>query len=1001
MKKCISIFLIAVLLFGTVASFFFADAETGTALKNCAVGDTFTVGLWPQSLVEDEALSAVLNEQEVTMYQYGFACGLSNTVGGKVIEQGLDYPKVDHLVQMYYGDIVYAGAKYRKVVVNEMRPEQIDSTTRGNEAMIGTYYFKWEPIEWILLEKIAPAHSGQDMRIRAVTKNILSYGYLFNEITRENTDYSRRELNQLAFCRADINATYNWSVNFGYFGSYYNSEATLAGFSAFLSTPEQGYLAPVSHYAQLVGADERLMNETQRENAAAPWGVFSDTLVNAAGEYVDVSEQDEHVSYKAVRPTCEFRGNYIPAQQPIANYPAEHEHSYNRNCYTPEALALEANCHQNEVYYFSCDCCGQLHPSGTFTAPTRYFEHTPVKIYSHAARKYAANGVNPGTYYYTCSVCGDVLRKGDTFPFTGTCQEHDYVWNSSESSANCLKAGTAVWHCYNCFDKIEAVYTEPMGHEWNMDVVYQKTTRSPANCSANSTYYNVYKCTRCSQTYTDTSRYYENENTINPNAHVYSEVAFKKEPTCTEVGYTEYRCKYCEATTIQSLVSLGHDEAGQAQNGYSLLTPATCTEDAVYYHTCSRCDKPSEQTYTARGTALGHNYTQKKISPDTLRTAAQGEEPATYYYSCINCGAVLRENNKYFYANEYKPYVRNRVEAGETIEFGSWPQSAVTDAELLERLNAQSVSLQSYKYRYTTAFGNYYIYINMRYGDVTLDGERYRKVYIGSYRSSDLLLIPGLGTNYQQNNQYIQGGTYWFKWEPIRWRVQRIQNDTATLICENVLDAQTYLDDYSLYYETTWGNSTLRRWLNDTFFHTAFLDSEQEQVPEQEVYTCDNYDYDITGGGTTTDKVLIPALEDVEDVSLNIAPQTAGTDYALSQGLCAIGTEHASWVTRTPSYNQNGVVYMSETGRIVNDEAANVTGVWGVRPMLRISLLAGYKSEDVNEDGVIDLADVSLLLQYFGEQNTYHDTYDLNDNGCIDIQDLSMMLRCGFYGKKK
>ena len=126
MKRVFSLFLAVLLVFGSIPTSF-AHAETAkpaatgdVKIGDIPVGGTFTVGMWPQHLVEDASLLAALDGQECNMFSYGFGYGSNNTVGGKVIEGGLSYPKLAGLVDMRYGDIVYAGTKYRKVVVNTM-----------------------------------------------------------------------------------------------------------------------------------------------------------------------------------------------------------------------------------------------------------------------------------------------------------------------------------------------------------------------------------------------------------------------------------------------------------------------------------------------------------------------------------------------------------------------------------------------------------------------------------------------------------------------------------------------------------------------------------------------------------------------------------------------------------------------------------------------------------------------------------------------------------------
>ena len=104
-------------------------------------------------------------------------------------------------------------------------------------------------------------------------------------------------------------------------------------------------------------------------------------------------------------------------------------------------------------------------------------------------------------------------------------------------------------------------------------------------------------------------------------------------------------------------------------------------------------------------------------------------------------------------------------------------------------------------------------------------------------------------------------------------------------------------------------------------------------------------------------------------------------------------------MTRTPSYEQNGIEYVNTNGELENTQARNVTKVLGIRPMVRLSLARGLCSEDVNGDGVLDIADVSVILHYLGDETTAGAHCDLNVNGAVDIADLGLLLTAEKYGK--
>ena len=59
-----------------------------------------------------------------------------------------------------------------------------------------------------------------------------------------------------------------------------------------------------------------------------------------------------------------------------------------------------------------------------------------------------------------------------------------------------------------------------------------------------------------------------------------------------------------------------------------------------------------------------------------------------------------------------------------------------------------------------------------------------------------------------------------------------------------------------------------------------------------------------------------------------------------------------------------------------------------------------FSKQDVNRDGAVDIADVSLIISYMGVAvQGYSEAYDLNTNGVIDAGDLSAVLLAEGYGK--
>ncbi len=78
------------------------------------------------------------------------------------------------------------------------------------------------------------------------------------------------------------------------------------------------------------------------------------------------------------------------------------------------------------------------------------------------------------------------------------------------------------------------------------------------------------------------------------------------------------------------------------------------------------------------------------------------------------------------------------------------------------------------------------------------------------------------------NSDYFEGGDYrYFKWEKIRWRVlYQDESGILTAMADQGLDCKKYEEESST---VSWRYSTLRNWLNDTYYSTAF-GSEQSNI---------------------------------------------------------------------------------------------------------------------------------------------------------------------------
>ena len=127
----------------------------------------------------------------------------------------------------------------------------------------------------------------------------------------------------------------------------------------------------------------------------------------------------------------------------------------------------------------------------------------------------------------------------------------------------------------------------------------------------------------------------------------------------------------------------------------------------------------------------------------------------------------------------------------DVIEFGYYPQTRVTDALTISALSKLKKSWKSYGYYSgtgNTSNGNMTSKNYMRYTDVIYKGGKYRGVVFDSYRP----YYTGFTSDKskQADYGYATNTVYWFKYEPIKWRV--IDPDEGLVLSDVVLDSQPF-----------------------------------------------------------------------------------------------------------------------------------------------------------------------------------------------------------------
>ena len=321
---------------------------------------------------------------------------------------------------------------------------------------------------------------------------------------------------------------------------------------------------------------------------------------------------------------------------------------------------------------------------------------------------------------------------------------------------------------------------------------------------------------------------------------------------------------------------------------------------------------------------------------------------------------------------------------GDVIEFGSYPQSRVTDAETLAALNALEPEWKSYGYHamalgYEPNYDPAYRMVAkdfMRYADVALDGKNYRAVFFSDYRpkyASQMETQSNTAAeNYTYQNGYERNTVYWFSWDPVRWRV--LDAETGLVFSENVIDSQAFSpvtyqnpEDKLIYrdktcsaYASEYAQSFVREWLTDRahengFANEAFSDWQWSRIALTDVNNQQVQDaYKPYVGADSKDQVFLFSVYELKgDVEYKIYKDfsewnypsrilyAGPTDYACCQGLQCdtyAGRTVSSWMTRTiisaPDniYGPSCAIFHTSG----NLSGQQINGHNGVRPAMRI-----------------------------------------------------------------
>lgn len=261
-------------------------------------------------------------------------------------------------------------------------------------------------------------------------------------------------------------------------------------------------------------------------------------------------------------------------------------------------------------------------------------------------------------------------------------------------------------------------------------------------------------------------------------------------------------------------------------------------------------------------------------------------------------------------------------------------------------------------------------------GDIVTDKELYEKLseaeWADDETETDGVKYRRLKGSAEKNSSMHykwEGEYHYFRYEPVKWRVMEIKDGMITLMADRLMDCMAYNGNAQDVY---WENCTLRSFLNgftaesnlagtdfsakpqDSFYNSAFSESEKESIAKSTVKNQNNYYFGTPCGNDTKDSVFIFSEEEIFDAGKSAVcsgfASSDGTDdaarrfkstmYAKARGAwysLADGNEgNGFWLLRTSGYTPSNVNYICDFGAVYNRGTYVTVGDAGILPVIRV-----------------------------------------------------------------
>lgn len=317
------------------------------------------------------------------------------------------------------------------------------------------------------------------------------------------------------------------------------------------------------------------------------------------------------------------------------------------------------------------------------------------------------------------------------------------------------------------------------------------------------------------------------------------------------------------------------------------------------------------------------------LSEDMAYTFNVSSDKTTYIYSSY---MNEEEENEWNINHGVIP----SIDSENIVTYGLYPQDNVNDEDLIDKLEKSEL----------TKYNGYHYY----------DHEYYVKKKAKLYRDENGN-YPSI-TEFDNGDIFSNNEMYWFKVQPMTWRVLESSDSEMLLLSNVVTETVKYLTERDIreidekpIYPNNYEYSNAREWLNSTFYDNAFIfnknpitvsevdNSISTTTLDDEKYACEN----------TMDKVFMLSHKDYtnqnygfsSDFSNSPTRQLKSTDYfRITGGLygTTIDDLFSSYLwTRSPASNDgNSVSKINRSGGLNTSDGGS--SYCGLQPAITIHM---------------------------------------------------------------